>query len=355
MTERRRGRRVLLVGAAMLSGVMVASAAALALTGRQLQEVPRTAPQRAVAPIVRTTLLEHKTVQGTLGYAGRRDVLAAGTGRLTWRPTAGRVLDIGKRVYQVDGVDVVLLYGDVPAYRVLKEGLKGKDVRELETSLSILGYTGFTVDDTYSKATADAVRRWQGDRKLKKTGTVDPATIWFTPGPVRVESRKTTPGQSVTPGMPVLSVTSSRRVVIVPLKVDDYRLARKGTRVTVTLPDGRTVKGSVTQIGSTVKDSQEGSGEKQSTVDVTVSVPGSVRRFERAPVDVTLVSDRRKDVLAVPVSALIAMPGGGYGVTLVGPGGTTRDVKVTTGMFAAGKVEVSGQGLVAGAQVEVAQ
>jgi multidrug efflux pump subunit AcrA (membrane-fusion protein) len=59
-------------------------------------------------------------------------------------------------------------------------------------------------------------------------------------------------------------------------------------------------------------------------------------------------------VLAVPISALLAQPGGGYAVQ-VENGTTTRLLTVTTGLFdeVAGRVEVSGAGLAPGMRVEV--
>ena len=55
----------------------------------------------------------------------------------------------------------------------------------------------------------------------------------------------------------------------------------------------------------------------------------------------------------MPVNALLALAEGGYGVRLVD--GTTpgRIVAVTTGLFSRGMVEVSGDGLTVGDQVEV--
>ncbi|MCG5220381.1 peptidoglycan-binding protein [Streptosporangium sp. KLBMP 9127] len=358
MTERRPGRRAAAGAAAVLAVVAVVAAVTLVLDGGPSPETPRAAPPpRVTAAVERMTLLERKTVQGTLGYAGRAEVGAAVPGRLTWRPGKGRVIRQGKRLYEADGRIVTLLYGTRPAYRTLKEGDEGKDVRQLEQALAAIGYTGFTVDDDYSYATAAAVRRWQEDRGQKETGEVDPATVWFAPGPVRVDSRKAALGQMLAPGTPVLTLTSLRRVATVPIKVGDHRLVRKGGGVTVALPGGSTVKGKVTAIGSTVKKRTNSTGSKEDTVDVTIDIAASraARRFDRAPVEVSLVSSRKEDVLAVPVSALIALPGGGYGVTLVGPGGSVRDVKVRTGMFAGGKVEVAGAGLAAGARVEVAR
>ena len=60
-------------------------------------------------------------------------------------------------------------------------------------------------------------------------------------------------------------------------------------------------------------------------------------------------------MLAVPVAALLALAGGGYGVEVVEPSGHHRLVGVTTGVFAGGKVQVLGRGLEPGTKVAVAQ
>ena len=54
--------------------------------------------------------------------------------------------------------------------------------------------------------------------------------------------------------------------------------------------------------------------------------------------------DVRADVLAVPVQALVALAEGGYGLEVV-DGSSTRYLPVRTGLFAAGRVEVAGEGL----------
>ena len=71
-----------------------------------------------------------------------------------------------------------------------------------------------------------------------------------------------------------------------------------------------------------------------------------------APVDVDFVSNRRADVLEVPVTALLALPKGGFGVEVV-DGLRTQIVPVRTGMFAAGQVDVRGKGIAAGMRVGV--
>jgi membrane fusion protein, multidrug efflux system len=69
-------------------------------------------------------------------------------------------------------------------------------------------------------------------------------------------------------------------------------------------------------------------------------------------VTVTLTASSASDVLAVPVAALLALAEGGYGLEVV-QDGVGRVVAVQTGVFADGKVEVSGDGVVEGAVVGV--
>ena len=63
-----------------------------------------------------------------------------------------------------------------------------------------------------------------------------------------------------------------------------------------------------------------------------------------------LAQESRRHVLAVPVNALVARRGGGYGVELAG---SHRIVPVEAGLFADGYVEVSGGGIREGTRVVV--
>src|SRR5262249_32304124 len=60
-------------------------------------------------------------------------------------------------------------------------------------------------------------------------------------------------------------------------------------------------------------------------------------------------------VLAVPVSALLALDGGGYGLEVVEPSGAHRLVGGHTGVFAGSQVQVAGPQIAAGTTVVVAQ
>lgn len=162
-------------------------------------------------------------------------------------------------------------------------------------------------------------------------------------------------------GMLVLSTSSTQQTVQLKLKADEQRLAHVGESAPVTLPNGNVVQGRVVEVGSVASESGEsehgggegggagggsgGSGTGESaTVPVTLRLEHSVRRMDEAPVSVQLVKTVRREVLAVPATALTALAGGGYGIeTLQGSGRVM--VPVTPGLFAGGYVQIEGAGV----------
>jgi len=111
------------------------------------------------------------------------------------------------------------------------------------------------------------------------------------------------------------------------------------------------VDGTITKLGTVAK-AEEGTGAPSgqsapapadARIAVTVEIVDqqALGTLEAAPADVDFVSQKREGVLTVPVAALLALPEGGYGVEVV-EGSTTRVVAVKTGLFAAGRVEISG-------------
>jgi hypothetical protein len=88
---------------------------------------------------------------------------------------------------------------------------------------------------------------------------------------------------------------------------------------------------------------------------VTPEQPQATGTGVNVGVQVSLAVDSARDVLAVPVAALLALAGGGYGLEVVTPAGAHHLVGVTTGIFASGQVQVSGDGITTGTRVVVAQ
>jgi Putative peptidoglycan binding domain len=178
-----------------LAAVAVAGTAWLAL--RETGEGKATGASAAsgTAAVERRNLMESETVDGTLGYTGRRPVVNRLEGTITWLPREGAVVRRGRRLFEVNGRPVLLFYGSVPAYRTLADGVSdGADVAQLERNLAALGYSPGVVDDHFSASTAAAVGRWQDGLGLAQTGRVELGRVAFLPGRRRVSSVTATLG-----------------------------------------------------------------------------------------------------------------------------------------------------------------
>lgn len=344
-------RATVLAGSAVLAaGAVAAAAVGLGGRGGPPARAGTATPRPATARVTRTTLTKSEQVNGTIGYGTPVPVTAPGQGTVTWLPTPGAVVRRGRPVYRVDDRPVPLFYGDLPFYRSLVVGDGGPDVTELERNLAALGYAGFTVDRDYTSATAAAVTDWQQDRSLTGTGVFDPASVVLAPGAVRIAALDVRPGDPA--GGRVLDRTGTTRVVQVPLDVALQGLVKAGTAATVTLPNGRTVAGRVRSAGRVATAGSQPDDPATIAVTVAVADQSGLGTLDRAPVTVTLVSETARDVLTVPVVALVALAGGGTAVQVV-TGSTSRYVTVRLGMFADGRVQVSAPGLTAGTRVVV--
>ena len=335
--------------------------------------------QVATAAVVRTNLTNTVQVGGSIGYDGSYTVAALrGGGVYTWLPEPGAVIKQDQPLYSVGNEPVPLLYGPLPAYRAFEAGMSdGADVGQLTRDLIALGYgDGLTQSDHFSPATAAAVQRWQNALGLQATGEIPLGEVVFEPGPIRVTSVLPSAGTPAGGGI-VLTATSTTPIVIVDLDVSEEYLVKPGDAVTVVLPDGTTTVGGRIETVGTVATCPGGSGigaggggsgsAEQSpcessgsgttsapTVTVTITLDGAPpgAAYDQAPVNVNITTQTAGHVLAVPVNALLALAGGGYGVDVV-TGKTSHLVGVTTGLYSDTLVQVSGSGLTAGTLVEV--
>ncbi|HYZ27556.1 MAG TPA: peptidoglycan-binding domain-containing protein [Thermoleophilaceae bacterium] len=355
-------------------------------------------PGRTVT-VARRTLVDRQNVDGTLGFSGKRSVLNRLSGTVTWLPHVGQVIHPGQTLLRVDGHPVVLMDGALPAYRTLKSGVAdGADVRQLERGLQALGYNPGVVDEHYSASTATAVRAWQDDLGLDKTGQVELGRVVFLPGVRRVTDVKASLGSAASassgadnPGdgmrfasynqnaanvgngnnngnangngggnnasTEVLVTSSTRRVVTAKLDAADQLLVSRGQRVRVELPDGRFVGGRITSVGTVATADSNSNNDPNADSTPKISITIQLRsaraagRFDQAPVSVQLARTTRRHVLAVPVQALVARRGGSYAVELQ----SGRLVRVIPGLFANGYVELTGGRIHEGDRVRVPQ
>jgi hypothetical protein len=437
--RRRRRNRRLAAAAVLLAGAVLAAVVLLGSRSQPPKSSGTDLPAgQTTSSVTRRSLTESSTVEGTLGYGATLELFNRLAGTFTWLPPVGAVIGRDGTLYRLDNLPVVLMYGSVPAYRTLKQGVSdGPDVAELNRNLIDLGFDPYGAignDEYFGEATAAAVERWQEAKGLPETGEVELGRIIFARGARRVtavhvalgqdppaigEAEEAPAGESPPEEVPsggapgeepaaeepsendasskespkdgprsgegaeepaseepadksgeekegagsgpgsaaaaeaVLGTTSTKQLVQLQVSASEQGLARVGESAPVTLPDGKTVKAHITAVG-TVAEAAEGGGEEggggEPTIAVTLALGHPVTRLDKAPVSVELLKQVRRNVLAVPATALVATAGGGYAVEALK--GTHRvTVAVTPGMFADGYVQIEGAGVHAGLKV----
>jgi peptidoglycan hydrolase-like protein with peptidoglycan-binding domain len=371
-----------LVAGAALAATVLAVLAIVVHSSAGGSSNPASGDPPATATIERGLLATQVSATGTLTYAAQADgspyaIVNQATGVLTALPRVGDVIKCGRALYRVHGHPVALLCGNTPLYRSLSAGMKGWDVKELNRNLADLGYADSAELDPsgyFGSETRFALKELKGDLGLARTGSLDPGQAVALPGPLRISSVSATLGSPAQPGAPIAEATSTTRRVEVDFDPSHAEGVRVGDRASITLPNNRTTPGVVRSIGAVAVDTGDDSGSGSSSgsgsdsgagggsgsstamiaVLITLKHLSDVRGIQEAPVQVSIITGRIRNALSVPVTALLARPGG-YAVETVDAGGERHLVTVDLGAFdhANGLVQVSGSGLRAGQRVVV--
>ncbi|MDN3357293.1 peptidoglycan-binding domain-containing protein [Actinomadura sp. DC4] len=341
---RRLQRKKIVVAGVLGAGALVTLG--VLLPHRRVPVRPKAAPVQ-VATVIRTDLSDSRSFDGTLGHGKARPLKGAGKGVLTRLPAAGTVATRGRSLYRVNDRPVPVFYGHTPLFRKLGAApVHGSDVAMVEANLAALGYvTSASRRAVMTPDLRDALRRWQAKAGLPATGTLSAGQVVVVPGPVRVSAVQAQLGDPA--AGPIMTVTSTTKVVTLPVDPADADDLETGAAVTLVRPDERHVRAKITSVGTTV---QGGDDSPKLTVTVTPLRGRDVAGLDAASVRVLVATERHTGVLAVPVGALLALREGGYAVQP--PGGGL--MPVTTGMFARELVEISGPGIVAGLKVVTA-
>ncbi len=172
----------------------------------------------------------------------------------------------------------------------------------------------------------------------------------------------------------VLQTASTKLIVTVDLDASKQSEAKVGETVSVELPDGSTVGGKVSAVSPVAQSSSNSNsgngngsgngsgngggnanGSSGAVIPVTVTLTGhrSAAALDQAAVSVNFAQAQARNVLSVPVTALLATAGGGYAVQEAAPSHAV--IPVTTGLFAAGYVQISGAGIYQGLEVTDSQ
>jgi HlyD family secretion protein len=203
---------------------------------------------------------------------------------------------------------------------------------------------------------------------LPQTGVVPIGSYVVEPGAIRVDQLRATVGQPVQPGSPILHATSTARQVAVALDAAQQSQVKQGERVTITLPDNSTTPGVVSSVGAVAttaapaggqngaaSDSSAATQDPTITVEIRPTRPADTGHLDQAPVTVAITTGTVSNALVVPVTALLALAGGGYALEVAEADGQHHLVAVRLGLFddADGLVQVSGSAVRAGQRVVV--
>ena len=365
-------RRALAVPALLTAAAVTGAVVTVAVRGGAAAPAAAAPPPPSTATVVRTNLATTVLTEGTLGYAPTLPIVNALTGTYTWLPGAGSRIRAGRALYRVDNLPVVLMRGGTPAWRPFALGMTdGPDVRELQANLIALGYAAGLMSvptAQFDLSTLYAVERWQFANGYPQTGEIDLGQVVFLPTAILVGAQNVAPGQAATPGQQPYQATTDRRIVTVPLN-PNLPTVRVGEAISIVLPSNATTPGTAVAIGPAPAAPSSGGSTGNSTdgpngttatsatdvLTVRPDRPGATGAGDDVPVQVSLATQSVSGVLAVPVTALLALAGGGYGVEIVTGAGTDRLVGVQTGIFAGGRVAITGPGIAAGTKVVVAQ
>jgi hypothetical protein len=368
----RRHRRWLLVGVTVavvaVAGSYIAVARPFGLSGSATSGSIDNGSATSLATVTQRPLSSQTNIGAILGYAGSYSVVNQAPSTVTWLPGVGQVVSQGQVLYRVSNKPVVLLYGTTPSYRDLSEGatasdVTGPDVQELNADLVALGYvTSAELDPTsnqfgyWTKAGVEALQAALG---VTQDGTLALGQAVFLPTAARVTTVTATLGGSSQPGGPILTASSTTRVVTVALDAAQQATVKVGDQVIITLPDNLTTAGVVSSVGTVAvtpaSAASGGSSTPTIAVGITPSDPAATGTLDQAPVQVAITTASVPSALVVPVNALLSLASGGYAVEAVSASGVHHLVPVALGLFddADGLVQVSGSGLASGQRVVV--
>lgn len=347
----RRGPAIAVIGGT--TALAVVAAVLVWQPWRGVASDPDSQADAITATVERTTLTSNLVLNGSLSYGTAVELPGRG-GIITGLPTAGDEIPVGHAVYEVDGMPIVAVRGDRPFWRTLAEGIpNGPDVRQLEQYLadSGLGYD-LTVDDEFTAITTKRVKEWQERIGVEQTGIIALGDI-VAVGSDSIRVDKVTGKLGDPAGSSPLSYSSTRLRVVAKLTDAQARELQPATPVTVTLPDGTELAGTITAIDpGGAPTGEEGKTTSPSAV-VDLDDPAAAAGIGLRAVKVALAASEAEDALVVPVTALLATAADGYAVDVIRDGELVR-IPIELGLIADTRVQVLSDELVEGDVVVVA-
>lgn len=343
------------VAAAVVVGVVLAVGTAVARSHPK-RTASTVEPTAATAAVKRGPLSTMVSGAGILTYRAGSDgspvaLVNRASGTYTTLPGRGDRIDCGQVLYRVDDRPILLLCGAMPAYRDLRRGDSGADVRQLNQNLHELGYdAGASIDpngDRFSANTEAALAALQAKQGIDATGTLGIGDAVFAPWGVQIADISADLGATAQPGAAVLHATSDTLEVQIELDATEQQAVTAGDPVQITLPNTNSTTGKLDRIGRIAKAPQgPNAADAGATIGAFISLDHAedARGLDKAPVQVEIKTKGVDDALSVPVTAIFGKSGGGFAVEIVRPDRRRDLVAVKLGLFdtAGGRVQIDG-------------
>jgi peptidoglycan hydrolase-like protein with peptidoglycan-binding domain len=165
--------------------VTVAGLGASRIVRSPAQRIAETAPpERSVltAPVELRVLQDTVVLRGFVGAGTTVSVTPAPPDGARAVVTAvgveaGERFEAGQVLVEVSGRPVIALAGQVPAFRDLRPGMRGRDVMQLQSGLRALGHLDSMPDGVYGSATKQAVAALYADRGYDAPVSGDPGAL----------------------------------------------------------------------------------------------------------------------------------------------------------------------------------
>ena len=210
--------------------------------------------------------------------------------------------------------------------------------------------------ESYNKGVDKAAELQQAEEELKelqlaaKSEIFSPTYALASETSIIVGSYITSVGSLVGANSQMYNISSTGIEVVFQIEASDQDMVSLGDIVQVELPSEEKIDASISFIDQVVTQSQNGDFIE---VKLEIANVEAFKVYDQAPVDVFVTSEVSKDVLYVPVNALLALAEGGYALEVYSgnseanvfngiSGVDTKYVRVEIGVFTEGFVEVSG-------------
>ena len=176
------------------------------------------------------------------------------------------------------------------------------------------------------------------------------------PDAVRVGSAHVAVGGAALPGAPMLDLTSVDQIVKLAVDPQLAPSIHPGDQIRFTATDGTAIPGTIVSVAAVaVAPPDAGNGPPQGpSVEVIAAAtdPAALADLEGTDLLADVTTGTAPDALAVPVTALVVLADGSFGVE-VASAGTTHFVRVAPGIYDRTMVEITAPGIAPGDQVVV--